>query len=143
MYLVFDHIKEYQLDIVVALTETWLSSEDSKNNHIIDKCVAHGYTCQHSPRTSGRRGGGMGILVNNAIKVTFRRIHVNRINGDYSYYLLCIFTSHCNIPHVPSKINRLKNGTFYEEFSEYVKKLSCVSGKVIIPVDFNKNKLGY
>ena len=32
---VFDHIKEYQLDIVV-LTETWLSSEDSKNKHVID-----------------------------------------------------------------------------------------------------------
>ena len=40
---VFDHIKEYQLDIV-ALTETWLSSEDSKNKHVIDQCVAHGYT---------------------------------------------------------------------------------------------------
>ena len=33
---VFDHIKEYQLDIVV-LTETWLSSEDSKNKHVIDQ----------------------------------------------------------------------------------------------------------
>ena len=51
-----DHIKEYQLDIV-ALTETWLSSEDSKNKHVIDQCVAHGYTLHHSPRTSGRRGG--------------------------------------------------------------------------------------
>ena len=40
---VFDHIKEYQLDIV-ALTETWLSNEDSKNKHVIDQCVAHGYT---------------------------------------------------------------------------------------------------
>ena len=52
---VLDHIKEYQLDIV-TLTETWLSSEDSKNKHVIDQCVAHGYTLHHSPRTSGRRG---------------------------------------------------------------------------------------
>ena len=73
---VFDHIKEYQLDIV-ALTETWLSNEDSKNKHVIDQCVAHGYTLHHSPRTYGRRGGGVGILVSNAIKVTFRRIHVS------------------------------------------------------------------
>ena len=57
---VFDHVKEYQLDIV-ALTETWLSNEDSKNKHVIDQCVAHGYTLHHSPRTSGRRGGGVGI----------------------------------------------------------------------------------
>ena len=38
---VFDHINEYQFDIV-ALTETWLSSEDSKNKHVIDQYVAHG-----------------------------------------------------------------------------------------------------
>ena len=73
---VLDHIKEYQLDIV-ALTETWLSSEDSKNKHVIDQCVAHGYSLHHSPRTSGRRGGGVGLLVSNAIKVTFKRIHVS------------------------------------------------------------------
>ena len=60
---VFDHIKEYQLDIV-ALTETWLSSEESKNKHVIDQCVAHGYTLHHSPRTSGRRGGGVGEQCN-------------------------------------------------------------------------------
>ena len=71
---VFDHVKEYQLDIVAL---TWLSNEDSKNKHVIDQCVAHEYTLHHSPRTSGRRGGGVGILVNNAIKVTFRRIHVS------------------------------------------------------------------
>ena len=47
---VFDHVKEYQLDIV-ALIETWLSNEDSKNKHVIDQCVAHGYTLHHSPRT--------------------------------------------------------------------------------------------
>ena len=49
---VFDHIKKY-----VALSETWLSSDDGKNKHVIDQCVAHGYTLHHSPRTSGRRGG--------------------------------------------------------------------------------------
>ena len=73
---VFDHIKEDQLDIV-ALTETWLSNEDSKNKHVIDQCVAPGYTLNHSPRASGGRGSGVGILVNNAIKLTFRRIHVS------------------------------------------------------------------
>ena len=73
---IFIHIKEYQLDIV-ALTETWLSSEDSKNRHVIDQCVAHGYTFHHPPRTYGRRGGGVGLLVSNAINVTFKRIHVS------------------------------------------------------------------
>ena len=63
---------------IVALTETWLSSEDSKNKHVIDQCVAHGYFLHHSSRTSGRRGG-MGLLVSNAIKVTFVYIRTNNI----------------------------------------------------------------
>ena len=62
---------------MVALTEKWLSNEDSRNKQVIDQCVAHGYTLHQSPRKSGRRGGGVGIMVNNAIKVTFRRIHVS------------------------------------------------------------------
>ena len=139
---VFDHIKEYQLDIV-ALTETWLSSEDSKNKHVIDQCVAHGYSLHHSPRTSGRRGGGVGLLVSNAIKVTFKQIHVSPLITSFelmeavlticsvSLRLIVIYHMH------PSKINGLKPGTFYEEFSEYLEKLSCASGKVIILGDFN------
>ena len=34
-------------------------------------------------------------------------------------------------------LNGLKTGTFYEGFSEYVEKLSCASGKVIILGEFN------
>ena len=42
------------------------------------------------------------------------------------------------IYHMPSSnINGLKTGSFYEEFSKYVKKLSCASGKVIFLGDFN------
>ena len=37
----------------------------------------YGYSLHHSPRTSGRRGGGVGLFVSNAIKVTFKRIHVS------------------------------------------------------------------
>ena len=79
---VFDHVKEYQLDIV-ALTETWLSSEDIENKHVIDQCVAHGYTLYLSPRTSGRRGDGVGLLVSNAIKVIFKRIHVSPLTTSF------------------------------------------------------------
>ena len=109
---VFDHVKEYQLNIV-DLTETWLS-EDSKNKHVIDQCVAHRYTLHHSPRTSGRRGGGVGILVNNAIKVTFRRIHVSPQITSFelmeAVLTICSISLRliviCLMP--PSKINGLK-----------------------------------
>ena len=130
-----DHIKEYQLDIV-ALTETWLSSEDSKNKHVIDQCVAHGYTLHHSPRTSGRRGGGVGLLASNAIKVTFKRIHVGPLIT--SFELMEAVLTICSVSlrliviyrMSSSKINGLKTETFHEEFSEYLEKLSCASGKL-------------
>ena len=129
------HIKEYQLDIE-ALTETWLSSDDIKNKHVID----HSYTLHHSPRTSCRRGG---ILVNNVIKVTFRRIHVSPLITSFELIeadlTICSVSLRLIVIYCmpPSKIKGLKTGTFYEEFSEYVKKLSCASGKVIILGDFN------
>ena len=131
----------------VVLTETWLSSEDSKNKHVIDQCVAQGYTIHHSPRTSGRRGGGVGLLVSNAIKVTFKRIHVSPLIT--SFELMEAVLTICSVSlrliviyrMPPSKINGLKTGTFYEEFSEYLEKLSCASGKVIILGDFNINYL--
>ena len=127
----------------MALTETWLFNEDSKYKHVIDQCVAHGYTLHLSPCTSGRRGGGVGILVNNAIKVTFRRIHVSPQITSFelmeAVLTICYISLHLIVIYrmPPSKINGLKTGTFYEEFSEYVEKLSCASGKVIIIGDFN------
>ena len=49
---------------------------DSKNKHVIGQCVAHGYTLIiHATHLVGE--GGVGILVNNAINVTFRWIHVS------------------------------------------------------------------
>ena len=127
-------MNEYQLDIV-ALTETWLSSEDIKNKHVIDQCVAHGYTLHHSSRTSGQRGGGVGLLVSNAIKVTFKRIHVSPLIT--SFELMEAVLTICSVSlrliviyrMPPSKINGLKTGTFYEECSEYLEKLSYASGK--------------
>ena len=85
----------------------------------------------------------MDILVNNAIKVIFRQIHVSP--QITSFELMETVLTICSmslrliiIYHMPpSKINGLKTGTFYEEFSEYVGKLSCASGKVILLGDFN------
>ena len=111
---VFDHIKEYQLDIV-ALRETWLSSEGSKNKHVIDQCVAHGYSLHHSPRTE---------MVSNAIKVTFKRIHVSPLIT--SFELMEAVLTICSVSlrliviyrMPPSKINGLKTGTFYEDIDK-------------------------
>ena len=41
----------------------------------------------------------------------------------------------------PSKKNKLKHGTFVTEFSDYMEKLSCLRGNLIIVGDFNINWL--
>ena len=41
----------------------------------------------------------------------------------------------------PSKKNKLKRGTFVTEFSDYLEKLSCLRGNLIIVGDFNINWL--
>ena len=102
-----------------------------------------GYTLHHLPRISGRRRGGVGLLVSNAIKVNFKRIHVSPLIT--SFELMEVVLTICSVSlrliviyrMPPSKINGLKTGTFYEEFSEYLEKLSCARGKVIILGDFN------
>ena len=42
----------------------------------IDK-LNNGYTLLHCPRNTGRRGGGVGVLINNQINVKSRMIGVN------------------------------------------------------------------
>ena len=74
---VFDHIFDNDLDIV-ALTETWLSTEDNNNRHVITECSNHGYTLHHVPRTSGSTGGGgVGVLINDRVKLVTRLETVN------------------------------------------------------------------
>ena len=85
----------------------------------------------------------VGILVNNAINVTFGRIHLNPLIT--SFELMEVVLTVCSVSlrliviyrMSPSKINELKTGTFYEELYEYVEKLYCASGRVIIPGGIN------
>ena len=69
----FDHIIDNNLDIV-ALTETWVSNEEVK----VMKCSTHGFTLHHVPRNSGRTGGGVGILINDRVKLVTRLEPINK-----------------------------------------------------------------
>ena len=55
--LIVYHIMDSGLDIL-ALTETWLASNDS-DNRVIGNLTPPGYTFHHVPRSSGK-GGGVG-----------------------------------------------------------------------------------
>ena len=52
---------EHDCDII-AVTETWLPCEDLLAKQIIGDLCPEGYKMSHIPRSTGHRGGGIGIL---------------------------------------------------------------------------------
>ena len=58
---VIDHITDNRIDIV-EITETWLLNDDKNNMSVVN---------------TRRRGGGVGVLINNRINVKSRMIGVN------------------------------------------------------------------
>ena len=78
----------------------------------------------------------LALLVSNAIKVTFKRIHVSPLITSFEWMEAVLTICSVSLRLIviyrmpPSKINGLKTGNFYEEFSEYLEKLSCASGRL-------------
>ena len=64
---ILDHVRDIMCDLV-ALTETWLSPDVSKNASVVQECADYGYKLFYIPRPT-RRGGGVGILVKDNISI--------------------------------------------------------------------------
>ena len=143
MDCVIDHITDNKLDIV-GITETWLSNNDKNNMLVMNTCLDSGYTLHHRPRNTGRKGGGVGVLINNRIKhqsrilhdkpeiMSFESIELVITLGSVTILLSVIY----RMPPVKSK-NGLKQGEFCNEFNDYLEKLSCMNGNIVIVGDFN------
>ena len=74
---VLDHIIDNNPDIV-ALTETWLSNEEVNNRRVVMECSIHSFTLHHVPQNSGRTGGGVGVLINDRVKLVTRLEPINK-----------------------------------------------------------------
>ena len=44
---------------------------------VVMECSTHGYTLHHVPRNSGRTGGGVGVLINDRVKLVTRLEPIN------------------------------------------------------------------
>ena len=142
---VIDHANENKRD-VVALTETWLSNVETNNATVVNYCMAQGYTLHHRPRSDGRRGGGVGVLVSNRVKLATRQCLVNPKVASFKHMELVITVSSITIRLVIMyRMLRSKGAlntdgeqmSFCDEFSNYVEKLSCASGVILLAGDFN------
>ena len=89
-----------------------------QNMSAVNTCLDSGYTQHHRPRNTGRRGGGVGVLINNQINVKSRIVCVNpEITSFESMELVLTISSitiRCSaiycMPSVKSK-NGLKQDT--------------------------------
>ena len=145
---VIDYANENKLDVVV-LTETWLSNVETNNATVDNSCMEQGYaayTLHHRPRSDGRREGGVGVLVSNRIKLTTRQVSVDPKVASFEHMELVITVSSITIRLVIIyRMPRSKRAvntdgeqlSFCDEFSNYIEKLSCASGVILLAGDFN------
>ena len=110
------------------------------------ECSTHGFTLHHVPRNSGRTGGGVGVLINARVKLVTRLEPINNaVSFESMEMIITIVSISIRLVVIyrmpPSKKNKLKRGTFVTEFSDYLEKLSCLRGNLIIVGDFNINWL--
>ena len=137
---VIDHANENKLD-VVALTEIWLSNVETNNVTVVNSCIKKGYNLHHRPRSDGRRGGGVGVLVSNRVKLTTRQVSVNTNVASFEHMELVITVSSITIrlvimyrmPRSKGAVNTDgEQMSFCDQFSNYVEKLSCASGVILL-----------
>ena len=108
------------------------------------ECLNHGYTLHHVPSNSGSTGGGVGVFINDRVKLVTRLETVNSAVSFESMEIIIIFVSiFIRLVVInrmsPSKKNKLKRGTVVTEFSDYIESFSC--GNLIIVGDININWL--
>ena len=139
---VLDHVNEHKSDIV-AITESWLSSDDSINRVVFNECIEYGYKLFHVPRLY-RRGGGVALLIKDGINVIQQDHHPQR-SFEYMELLITTVLIHVRVvviyrPPI-SKMNKFTKSQFIHDFSEFLEGLSISSGRLLICGDFNINWL--
>ena len=107
---------------------------------VMNTCLDSGYTLHHRPRNTGGKGGGAN---NNRIKHQSRILHDKPEITSFESIELVITLGSVTIrlsviyrmPAVKSK-NGLKQGEFCNELNDYLEKLSCMNGDIVIVGDF-------
>ena len=109
-------------------------------------CSTHVHTLHHVPRNYGRTGGGVGVRINDRVKLVTRLEPINNaVSFESMDMIITIVSISIRLVIIyrmpPSKKNKMKRGTFVTEFLDYIEKLSCLRGNLILVEDFNINWL--
>ena len=121
-----------------------VSNDDKKNMPVVNTCLDSGYTLHHRPGNTDRMGSGVSVFINNCMKHQSRILHDKPDITSFEFIELVITLGSIRIrlsviyrmPPVKSK-NGLKQCEFCNEFNDYLEKLSCINGSIVIVGDFN------
>ena len=130
------YVIDHKLDSL-ALTETWLNPGNKDAATIGDLCP-EGYELLHKPRV--KRGGGVGLLRNDAINVKPKTSGSFK-SFEHSEYMLtsdsrCIRIIVLYRPP-PSPTNGLTHRMFMEDFAMFLEQQTLTTGQLLIVGDFN------
>ncbi|XP_078363787.1 uncharacterized protein LOC144648005 [Oculina patagonica] len=119
-----------------AITETWLSDNDSA---VCYEITPPGYKLFHCPR-SDRRGGGTALLFKDNINVC-KLESGSRISFEFSEYLVCSGTLRIQLVIIyrpPYSTNHpVTVNSFIDEFSEYLDSVILSNDPLCLTGDFN------
>ena len=130
-------IIEEQLDCL-ALTETWLSTEDDINRPFLSRLVPDNWAILHAPRKS--RGGGVGFMYNLKFSAkldtspsfsSFECQTVLLTAASVTFRFIVIY----RVP--PTKKNKILKSSFIDELGDLLESTSTLSGKLVLLGDFN------
>jgi len=139
---IHDHIVDNNIDIM-AMTETWLSSNEAANTAYINTLTKGGFNFNHVARTD-RKGGGVAVLTHSSLQVQRTQTYKS---SSFESIELSISAISVNVRLVviyrmpPSSRNKIKQSLFINEFTDLLERLSAENGKLIIVGDFNVNWL--
>ena len=133
--LFVDYVNECKADLV-AITETWLSDNDSA---VCYEITPAGYKLLHCPRCD-RRGGGTALLFRDNINVS-KLETVSRISFEPSEYLVCTGSLRFRLAIIyrpPYSVNHpVTVNSFIDEFSEYLESVILSNDVLCLTGDFN------
>ncbi|KAL8611832.1 hypothetical protein ACOMHN_041294 [Nucella lapillus] len=132
-------IRDESIDIMF-ITETWLKPQGDEAACV--DLTPGGYSMRSFPRQA-RRGGGIAFITRNSLfehaTVTtefpfdhnsFELVQLT-LDGHHRVSFFCLYRP------PPSKVNKLTDGMFFEEFSELLEHANVMGGKTVFLGDFN------
>ena len=130
-----DFTTDLNIDIM-ALTETWLNSDDEA---FITEICPEGFKFIHAPRNNNKRGGGVGLLFKNNLQMK------KKLCDSFSSFE-CMNILLLNLINVrifviyrppPSQVNGLTVSLFFAEFSQFLEDIVILPETILILGDFN------